>query len=397
MKKIKCAEAISARTHAVILGVILVIMLVAGLNPRGYPSRNEVSRSSPAPGLVFDGYGVAYTKPFVSKHDTDMIARNGMTTEIAVELVGSTDRFAAIAVFHNGDDDSQWFLGQWQRSFVLLNGDDYSYERRRPRITADTSKASTNRFLITITSDQAGSTFYLNGEVFATKKPNYVQTLPIGGRLVLGNSVDGRSPWSGTISSLAFYRVAIGPKIIRERFAQWNQSGDVPPPASEEPWLLYPFDEGEGTKAFDHSRNEIHLNIPEETTILKRVFLSSDLHLPLAKQLTTRDAGLNLFGFFCFGLLLANLLAMRLIRAQVRLVLAVTTVGFGLSIGIEFAQVWMPARSSTVLDLALNTVGALGGALVYCLLLPGRALPATTGGTPSTDKLEKKPNPQPDE
>ena len=396
MKRIKCGEEISARTHAVIFGVILIVMLVAGLNPRGYPSLNEVSRSSHGPGLVFGGYGVAYTKPFVSKYDIDTIAQNGMTTEIAVEINGSTDRFGAIAVFHNGDDDSQWFLGQWQHYIVLLNGDDYSYERRWPRITADMSKASTNRFLITITSDQTGSTVYLNGEVFGKKKSDFVQSMPIGGRLLLGNAVDGRSPWSGTISSLAIYKVAISPNFIRERFAQWSQSGDVPSSAPEEPWLLYQFDEDEGTKAFDHSRNAIHLNIPEESTILKKVFLSNDLHLPFSKQLITWDAGLNLFGFFCFGLLLTNLLARRLIRAQVRLVLAVTTLGFGLSIGIEFAQAWMPARSSTIMDLALNTAGTLGGALAYCLLLPGRTPPKTIGGTSSTNNLES-PGPQSDE
>ena len=150
MKKIRCAEDFSARTHAVIFGVILVIMLVAGLDPKGYPSQNEVSRSSGPPGLVFGGYGVAYTRPFVSKHDADTIAQHGMTTEIAVELVDSTDRFGAIAIFHNGDDDSQWFLGQWRDYIVLMNGDDYSYERRWPRIVADTSKVATNRFLITI-------------------------------------------------------------------------------------------------------------------------------------------------------------------------------------------------------------------------------------------------------
>jgi VanZ family protein len=312
-----------------------------------------------------------------------------MTTEIAVELVDSTDRFGTIAVFHNGDDDSQWFLGQWNRYIVLMNGDDYSYERRWPRIAADTSKVATNRFLITITSDQKGSTFYLNGEVFAKRKPNFIQTLPVGGRLVLGNSADGRRPWSGTISSLAFYKVAVSPKFIRDRFAQWNQSGEVSLRASEEPWLLYPFDEGEGTRVLDHSRHEIHLEIPKDTTILKKVFLSRDLHLPLAEQLTTWDAGLNLFGFFFFGLLLASLLAMRLISQQGLLVLAVTTAGFGLSIGIEFIQVWMPARSSTILDLVLNTVGALGGALFYCLLLSGRTFPDAAGIAPDTDNRTK--------
>ena len=385
MKKIKWAEENYTRTRAVILGVILVVMLVDGLDPKGYPSRNEVSRSSDPPGLVFGGYGIAYTKPFVSKRDADAIAQNGMTTEIAVELVDSIDRFGAIAVYHNGDNDSQWFLGQWRDYIILMNGDDYSYKRRQPRIFADTSKVMSNRILLTLTSSQAGSTLYYNGEVFAKKKPNFVQTLPVGGRLVLGNSVDGRWPWSGTISSLAFYKVAVGPEFIRDRFAQWSQSGDASPPASEEPWLLYLFDEGEGVGVLDHSRHEIHLEIPDETTTLKRILLARDLDLPIAEQLTTLDAALNLFGFFPFGFLLASLLASRLIRRPALLLLAVTIAGFGLSIGIEITQAWMPARSSDVLDLALNTAGTLGGVLFYCLLLPGRAFPDAAGIAPDTN------------
>jgi len=379
MIKIKCAEEISARTRAVILTVILAVMLVIGLSPRDYPSRNEVFRSSDSPGLMFADYGIAYTKPFIAKHDADQVAQSGMTTEIAVELVESTDRFGAIAVFDNGNDDSQWFLGQWRHYVILMNGDDYSYERRQPRIAADTSNLATNRLLITITSNQAGSTFYINGEVFAKKKPNFVQTLPVGGRLVLGNSADGRRPWSGTISSLAFYKVSVGPRFIRDRFAQWKQSGEVSPPASEEPWLLYPLDEGKGTMAFDHSGNGIHLEIPIKTTILKRVFLSNDPELTLVEKLTTWDAGFNLIGFFPFGLVLAGLLAAIGIRSWVLLLFAVTAAGFGLSVGIEFIQTWMPARRSTVLDLILNTAGALGGALLYRLLLQRREKPGRTG------------------
>ena len=171
--------------------------------------------------------------------------------------------------------------------------------------------------------------------------------------------------------------------------AQWDQSGEVSPPASEEPWLLYPFDEGEGARVLDHSLHEIHLEIPDETTILKRVFLARDLDLPLAEQLTTWDAGLNLFGFLPFGFLLASLLASRLIRRPVLLLLAVITAGFGLSIGIELTQAWMPARSSALLDLVLNTAGTLGGVLCYCLLSPGRAFPDAAGIVPDTDNCTK--------
>lgn len=384
MRKINSGVEIPVRTRAVILGVILVLMLVAGLNPREYPSLNQVSLSSGCPGLVFIAHGVAYTKPFISKLDAAAIAKNGMTTEIAVKLVESTDQFGAIAVFHNGDDDSQWFLGQWRSYIILMNGDDYSYKRRLPRIAVDTSKLATNEFLLTITSNLAGSTFYLNGERFS-KKAGFVQALPVGGRLVLGNSVYGKKPWRGTISSLAFYKAAFGPKSIRDRFAEWKQSGEYLPNESEERWLLYRFDEDKGTRVLDHSGHEIHLDIPEETTILKRTFLSRNLDLPLVEQLTTWDAGLNLFGFLPLGLVLASLLAARGIRRRLFLLIVVTSAGFGLSIGIEFIQVWMPARSSTVLDLALNTTGAMAGALFYCLLLSGRGFLEPASVAPGTD------------
>lgn len=371
MSKLSNSAVVPTGVLVTVFAVILIIMLMAGLNPRGYPSENEVSRPVDSHGLKFDRYGVAYTEPFVTHNDMDAIARDGLSIEIVLGLSESRDQTGTIAAVNNGNDNDQWYLWQWHQYIIVMNGDDYSSEQRLPRISVNSEKFPVDRSLLTITSNQDGSIIYLNGEVIR-KKSNFIQAFPLGGQLLLGNTADGRRPWNGTISGLAFHKVALDPRAIRDRFARWSQTGQLPTSEANEPWILYPLDESEGTAALDRSGNNIHLTIPEKTTILKKIFLSRSLDLPLIKQLSTLDAGLNFVGFFPFGFVLACLLAANTIRRRPVLVLLVTTAGFALSIGIEFAQIWLPARSSTALDLILNTTGALVGALLYCVLLRNR-------------------------
>ena len=41
-----------------------------------------------------------------------------------------------------------------------------------------------------------------------------------------------------------------------------------------------------------------------------------------------------------------------------------TLTGFALSLTVEIVQAWYPARDSSLLDLALNTLGMAAGAMV---------------------------------
>jgi hypothetical protein len=365
---------LSTRFRRILLATVVGIMLLAGLNPRDFLFRNGASRTAPPPGLEFAQPGIAFTEPFVTEADAAEIALFGFTTEIALELPTKTPSgFGFLAVFHNGDDASQWILGQWRHHLILLNGDDYSHERRWPRISVDVSEMGSRPFVLTITSDSRGSKLYLDGERINARS-DFEQTLPTGGRLVLGNSVFGKQPWAGTIRRLAFHRTALNPAVVARRAGQWLERNGARPdrdngqPEEEfpietpAPWLLYAM-----AGAAPHREPELNgtghdLAFPPLTTFLDRIFLSRDLDGSLLETLTSRDAILNYLGFIPFGWILAGSLARNRRRSGIFIVLAVTVMGCGLSLGIEFIQTWMPPRSSSLVDLLLNTAGSCLGA-----------------------------------
>ncbi|MEZ5276344.1 MAG: VanZ family protein [Opitutaceae bacterium] len=369
---LKIRKSVHTGRRLVILGIVLAIMLFAGVRPWGYTFHNTASLQAHPPGLSFGAHGLAFTRPFVTEADVLEVNRHGLTLDLEVDMAGKPpDGFAAIAVLHNGDNASQWYLGQWQHHLVLLNGDDYDHKRRLPRISADTAKFPSGRLHLRITSDSAGSTFSVNGERI-DHRPDFIQTVPVRGRLTLGNAPDGKHPWNGTLHHFALYRKSLGPDQPGSLTNPAPPNGSAPAGQPATPWLFYQFDSETATavdrrQVPDQSGNAINLEFPLATAFLTREFLGPGTVAPFTAEITSKDGILNFFGFIPLGWIVARLIGSRTIRPGTFTVMAMTTgAGFALSFGIEFLQTWMPTRSSSLLDLVLNTVGTLAGAILAC-------------------------------
>lgn len=74
----------------------------------------------------------------------------------------------------------------------------------------------------------------------------------------------------------------------------------------------------------------------------------------------------NLLAYFPFGFLLCSSLSIRFRDSMLIPLSAIH--GFGLSFAMEYCQLYLPARTSSPVDLLLNTFSALSGALAYCWL-----------------------------
>jgi len=95
---------------------------------------------------------------------------------------------------------------------------------------------------------------------------------------------------------------------------------------------------------------------------------SAVLAFPLLQQYTWFDAAANLLGYLPFGLLLGLAL-----RARFNLswtVLLATLGGIVLSAMMEYAQMYMPVRISSSLDLLANSCGTLAGAILAVSIAP---------------------------
>ena len=89
---------------------------------------------------------------------------------------------------------------------------------------------------------------------------------------------------------------------------------------------------------------------------------SAVLDMPLLQQYTWFDVAANLLAYLPFGLLLG--LTLRAHFGAVWSVLFTTLGGVALSAAMEYAQMYLPVRISSNLDLLTNSSGALLGALL---------------------------------
>ena len=138
--------------------------------------------------------------------------------------VGVRRRFQFIAVLHSGDDISQLLVAQWRDTIIVMNGDDYDSRQRSPKLTAAISRDVTEPLFLVVTSDVRGSALYIDGESVASRR-DLTLKLPTNdapGRLVLGNSVYGDSPWRGSIMGFALHPAALNEETLQRHLDSWR-------------------------------------------------------------------------------------------------------------------------------------------------------------------------------
>lgn len=95
---------------------------------------------------------------------------------------------------------------------------------------------------------------------------------------------------------------------------------------------------------------------------------SAVLAAPLMQTYSPFDAAANLLAYLPFGLLLG--LSLRAHFGAAWSILLATLGGAALSATMEYAQMYLPARTSSNLDLLTNGIGSLGGGLLATGIAP---------------------------
>jgi glycopeptide antibiotics resistance protein len=129
--------------------------------------------------------------------------------------------------------------------------------------------------------------------------------------------------------------------------------------------VLYLFDENGGTRALDHAGSGHHLEIPSRIQIFERNILALPWKEFRFKRSFFLDIIINLVGFIPFGFVLIALLIRLGGIFEKHDVFITVALCFMVSLSIEILQSWIPSRSSHMLDLLLNTLGGLTGAIIY--------------------------------
>ncbi len=346
---------------------LLLIILAAGLKPRGFRLENRVSWIKDQPGIRFSRFGIAYTNPsdgLMAPRESDP---DGFSVEIALRPASYRNhRFESILTLHNGEDSDQLIMGQWRSWLIVMNGDDYAYRQKTNRISVDAASSAPAARFVTIASGQEGTEIFLDGSLAGTKKDLKLK-IPNGGktRLLVGNSVYGKNSWRGDVYGLALYRHRLTSRQAALHFNRWSKDQTFSFAKDDNPFALYLFDEMGGTRALDHSGGNRNLEIPSKMQVLKKKILARPWHNFNFNRDFIIDTIINLIGFIPFAFILSATLIRVGGAFEKHAVLMTVAFCFFVSLSLEILQAWMPSRSSSMQDLVLNTLGGWMGALTH--------------------------------
>ena len=323
--------------------------------------------------------GLRFLNPSLAYLDDLGSSRDQISGEFTLSVtvsVASVDiqGFKPIVMIHDGNDQTQFSIWQWGASIIVMNGDHYDYSRKTPRISAFDVLKVGRKVEIVFTSNHTGTSLFLAGKLVKEDKNLRLWIPSIGEkiRLVLGNSVYGKHNWEGKMFSLAFYGKAPSEKVENQHLEQKSEGVDLTEKGEKGLLLRYTFDDKDGTVIRDRSGHGQDLIIPQRFVVLKKAFLAWPRNnFPLKRWFIT-DVTLNVIGFIPLGgvLFLWGLLSKP--KSKINAGLIVLAICFFLSFSIEIAQAWLPNRTSSILDVALNTLGSLAGILLVSIIFRHR-------------------------
>lgn len=330
--------------QAVLILLLVLTMTLFGVVQPDIPSPLNTGKPDSNNGLLLNGSNVAYTEPFkVGNPDLS----SGITLDLTfMPSLLEDPRMEIMLELFDSSESERLVIGQWNRTLIILNSDDYNNRKNKPKIYLPLPNAhNEDGYRISIHSDQSGTRVFLNHsfEAFNPELKLWQHDSAGEVQLVIGNGASGRHPWFGLIYSMALYRQSISGGLV--------------------PRLLYSFSEHKTAWVEDLSGNLVHLHVSDTPVILK----TEVLQLPDAgvfnESWIWRDALVNLLGFVPFGFLVYLWFSKKRINGVWSKLTLATLTAFGFSLLIELTQVYLPARHSSFLDLMLNTTGGLLGAI----------------------------------
>ncbi len=358
---------LKSRLFLTILNLLMVvIILFFGLNPTTWPDKNTTQLLPNADGLHFHNPGFSYVDSLTSIQKEKV--ENGFSIVLKFSVGSIQNRgFKPLVVLHDGNDSTQLTISQWERSIIVMNGDDYTYSRREPRISADNFLEKDIPTCITITTGSAGTYLFSNG-LTVQKSDKLHLTIPTDGeplRLVLGNSAYGNHSWEGILYELALYDNQLPPERMHTRCAVAPDDTAIEADTKDTLLLHYAFKADSEDAMRDLSGNNASLRIPSRPLALKTSFLAVPWQGFILDQNLIVDIIINFLGFIPFGAALFARFRLSYADMNIRPIMVTGLLCFFLSLSIELLQGWLPYRTSSMLDLALNTTGGLVGALLF--------------------------------
>ncbi|MDP6980811.1 MAG: VanZ family protein [Myxococcota bacterium] len=366
----------------------IVVIVYLGLTPFMFSLDNQVEAVANGPGVSFDAVAIGTSegaltgsRDFPDERISLMFEiepadepRSGLGTIFSIEAqAGHTPLIVA----------------QWKDWLVVRVRDPEHRSLGYWEIDA-AGFARDERHIVTITSSpQQGTTIYVDGlPTGDTRKRSLArERSEFEGQLLLGCLSDGSAGWRGTLSGLAIANVVFTPEEITAQHVAVSNGSFTALAGTHGLVAFYDFaalaagsGEDRYVLADSVSRTQLgRLRFPEIFTPMRPAVFGVPHLRDMKADWFFYDLVRNIAGFVPLGLFAAIILMRRSNRRSAAIAFQVAAIGAFLSFGIEAVQILLPMRSSSSSDLALNTIGALAGALIGLAFRQSRIAQPATG------------------
>ncbi len=341
---------------------VLLITLFFGLKPKGYRFINQVRWFENSNDIAFTNIGMVYSKKVLG----EIGISDSMSIIMAIKPYRTGRILSRIIAIVNDDGNDLFTVDQWMKGIEITLWDGNGKRVKKAGIGEALSADSFRLLTIGINDREM---WLITGDSLISKAQRAIRFPPghfNNGRIILGLSANGRNPWRGEMAGLGLFGRVVNEDVVTTFIKKWRGKSSFKSLADEKPEALFYFNERSGRTVADQSGNRWDLDIPVLPKMFKYEVLEILPDLSGLDKSLLSDLTINLLGFIpfggCFYLLFSSLLNSR--KKSLFLTIAAA---LGISISIELFQVFIPTRTSQLIDVILNGAGAWAGAQVIQL------------------------------
>ena len=344
------------------LCLTLIITLVFGLHPKDFGSDPAPFVNS-AGHLSFTKYSVATTSADLAISTRDSEYAEYLTLDIDLQIPqmpNINNRFSVIFSINDGQGESQMLLGQWKNSLVLMSGDDYSNRNGEARITVPLDAVEGYYYPQSLDIHIRATTTYtevfINDQKMARSSDYLVPFAPSTHTVSLGNTLNRKQGWTGTVGQFELNFSYCPSLISRSNMSSCISAYDID--------LLKVLPATPTAIVKQHSTSRQHQPVNSSSWVLHPAFSVLSVEWLSRASLEYwqqpafyKDVSINLLGFIPVSLAIFLVAASRypLTSTVVITIIATAT----LSLIIETAQIFLPSRTSSIVDLTVNSLAGI--------------------------------------
>jgi hypothetical protein len=325
---------------------------------------NSAAWPDGARGVAFGRSGLLIGEAPAAALYRRLIAGTGLTVELWLSTASVADDGQARIVTYS--------LSNWERNFtidreeadiVLRLMTSRTHANGKPTLDVRGVLVPGKMQHVVVTYDFVEERVYVDGtpRAASAQRQGDFATWDPRSYLAFGNEAVGGKPWDGTLAYAAIYDMPLAAEAVAARFRLGTGAADAPADAG----LLAAYDftqrsvESAGAIA-DMPRLEKPAKVPADSRLFF-LYLDGKFHLTVT---SAGDLIRNVILFLPFGVF-GFLFAERRLRSAPWAVLTTYIAAALASASFEVAQYFLAVRTSSILDVAMNAVGALLGAAGY--------------------------------